>query len=215
MPESSTAAVAPSRRDRKKQRTRRDLYDAAVHLFLRDGVDAVTIDAICAAADVARATFFLHFPTKDAVLAEYGRQVTSDLAAELDDDARSATASLRHALEFLCTRALEHAPLMQPILHAMLTRPGAIVVHAEQGRDLTTMLAALVRRGQHAGEFRRGPDAHLAAAVVVSAYFAIVGEWMRRPDELDLRASVVQSFDLVLRGLARPRPRPTTRGARA
>jgi AcrR family transcriptional regulator len=210
VPESS-AAPALSRRDRKKQRTRRDLYDAAVRLFLRDGVGAVTIDAICTQADVARATFFLHFPTKDAVLAEYGRQVTDDLATHLADDS-SAVETLRHALEFLCDRALEHAPLMQPILHAVLTRPAAIAEHAEQGRNLATMLAAVVRRGQRAGELRRGLDPQLAAAVVVSAYFGIVGEWMRRGDEIDLRASVAQSLDIVLRGLARPRPRPTRGG---
>ncbi len=209
MPEST--AAAPSRRDRKKQRTRRDLYAAAVRLFLRDGVERVTIDAICAEADVARATFFLHFATKDAVLAEYGRQVTNDLAAILDDDA-PATATLRQALGFLCDRALEHAALMQPILHALLTRPASLAAHAEQGRDLTTMLAAVVRRGQRAGQLRRGLDPQLAAAVVVSAYFAIVGEWMRRPDALDLRASVDQSLDIVLRGLVRSRPRPSRGG---
>ena len=70
------------------------------------------------------ATFFLHFPTKDAVLAEYGRQVTDDLAAFLHDDT-PATATLRQALGFLCDRALEHAALMQPIMHALLTRPAA------------------------------------------------------------------------------------------
>jgi AcrR family transcriptional regulator len=210
MPEPTVEPSLPSRRDRKKQRTRRDLYEAAVRLFLRDGVAAVTIDAICAQADVARATFFLHFPTKDALLAEYGRQVTDDLAAHLDDE-RPAIQTLRQALEFLCDRALEHAPLMQPILHAILTRPAAIAAHAEQGRDLTTLLAAIVRRGQRAGELRRGLDPQLAAAVVVSAYFAIVGEWMRRGD-IDLRASVAQSLDVVLRGLARPRPRPARGG---
>lgn len=210
MPE-STITAEPSRRDRKKQRTRRDLYDAAVRLFLRDGVGAVTIDAICADADVARATFFLHFPTKDAVLAEYGRQVTDDLAARLNEDA-SAAATLRRALDFLCDRALEHAALMQPILHAILTRPAAIAAHAEQGRDLTTLLAGVIRRGQRSGELRRGIDPQIAAAVVVSAYFAIVGEWLRRADALDLRASVAQSLDIVLRGLVRPRPRPTRGG---
>jgi hypothetical protein len=98
---------------------------------------------------------------------------------------------------------------MQPILHAILPTPAATAAHVEQERDLTTMLAAVVRRGQRAGELRRGLDPQLAAAVVVSAYFGIVSEWMRRGDELDLRASVTQSLDIVLHGLARPRP---TRG---
>ncbi len=204
MPASIDSVAEPSRRARKKERTRRDLYEAAVRLFLRDGIAAVTIDAICAEADVARATFFLHFPTKDAVLAEYGRQVTDELAVRLERG-RSATATLRHALEFLVERAIEHAPLMQPILHAILTRPAAIAAHAEQGRDLAAMLAAVVRDGQTAGEFRRGVDPALVGAIVVSAYFGVVGEWLRRPDEIDLRTAIAQALDVILRGV-KPRP---------
>jgi len=59
-----------SRRSRKKARTRAEIFEAALALFEREGFGPVTIARICAAADVARATFFLHYPSKSALLVE-------------------------------------------------------------------------------------------------------------------------------------------------
>lgn len=52
-------------RERKKLRTRRTISDAAITLFLERGYDAVSIADVAAAAEVARATLFAYFPTKD------------------------------------------------------------------------------------------------------------------------------------------------------
>ena len=55
-------------RERKKQRTRQALIDAAVRLFEHNGYDNTTVADIAAEAEVSTRTFFLHFPTKEAVV---------------------------------------------------------------------------------------------------------------------------------------------------
>jgi len=55
-------------RQRKKERTRGALVEAAVTLFERKGYENTTIAEIAAAADVATRTFFAYFPTKEDVL---------------------------------------------------------------------------------------------------------------------------------------------------
>ncbi|MCT2583912.1 TetR/AcrR family transcriptional regulator [Actinophytocola gossypii] len=57
----------PGLRERKKQRTRRALVDAAMRLFDEQGYDETSVAAIAAAAEVSTRTFFTHFPTKDDV----------------------------------------------------------------------------------------------------------------------------------------------------
>jgi AcrR family transcriptional regulator len=54
-------------RDRKKLETWRAIRSAAVELFLERGYEAVSVDDIAAAANVAPSTFFNYFATKEAV----------------------------------------------------------------------------------------------------------------------------------------------------
>jgi AcrR family transcriptional regulator len=54
-------------RERKKQRTRAMLIDAAVELCERQGFERTTVDQIAAIADVSPRTFSRYFATKDAI----------------------------------------------------------------------------------------------------------------------------------------------------
>ena len=56
--------------DRRIKRTRRLLRDALMALIVEKGFDAVTIRDITDRADVAYATFFRHYESKEALLGE-------------------------------------------------------------------------------------------------------------------------------------------------
>ena len=70
-------SVRPRTKPAEIRRT--ELLDAAERLFLANGVQATSVDAIVAAADVAKGTFYLYFPAKEAVLG-----APDDFAGRLD-----------------------------------------------------------------------------------------------------------------------------------
>jgi AcrR family transcriptional regulator len=54
--------------DRRVRRTKAALQRALVELVVENGYHDVSIDALASRADVTRATFYAHYPTKEALL---------------------------------------------------------------------------------------------------------------------------------------------------
>ena len=69
----------PGLRQRKKERTRQAITDAAMRLFLEHGFDNVSIIKIAAAADVSVQTLYNYFPAKADLVFDEADQITSDL----------------------------------------------------------------------------------------------------------------------------------------
>ncbi|MBI1238798.1 MAG: TetR family transcriptional regulator [Alphaproteobacteria bacterium] len=129
--------------DRRRRKSRAALLAAGEGLFARHGVDAVSVDEIVAAADVAKGTFYNHFESKDdlsraiasAIRAEVEEAVTSGNAEIADPALRSARALCVYA------RFAEKAPDRARVLtriHAGAVKPGAtlnrgVVADIERG----------------------------------------------------------------------------------
>jgi AcrR family transcriptional regulator len=66
-------------RERKAQRLRADLVDAAAQLYLRLGYENTTIELIAAAVDVSPRTFSRYFASKEAVFLAVLDPITDDI----------------------------------------------------------------------------------------------------------------------------------------
>ncbi len=75
----------PTLRPRTKPPAKRkeELLDAAEHAFLARGVAATSVDHIVAAAQVAKGTFYLYFPSRDDVLVALKQRFVSRFAHAL------------------------------------------------------------------------------------------------------------------------------------
>ncbi|MCO8307050.1 MULTISPECIES: TetR/AcrR family transcriptional regulator [Streptomyces] len=60
-----TTESRPGLRERKKQRTRDAISDAAIALFVERGFNEVSVARIAEAAEVSKRTLFAYFPTKE------------------------------------------------------------------------------------------------------------------------------------------------------
>lgn len=194
---SAGAAPGPSRRDRKKARTRRDIYDAAMALFAKDGFAAVTIAQICEAADVGRGTFFLHFPSKAALLYEFNERVEEDFRATLAEPRASAREELCALVDRMAVELSAESEIMAAMLAEFFASPEALAAASERGQALVGLVAEIVARGQARGELARRIDARLAAAAFLTTAASIIsGQVFREgvPQEEILRQFLQLTF---------------------
>jgi AcrR family transcriptional regulator len=67
--------------DRRIQRTRQALVSAFIELVLTQGYEGLTAEDISRKANVGRSTFYLHYASKSALLAESMRNPSNQMAA--------------------------------------------------------------------------------------------------------------------------------------
>jgi AcrR family transcriptional regulator len=86
MPTSTATAetLAGTRQDRRRARTRAELLAAAKRLLASKGFHGTKIADIAAAADVGTGTFYLHFPTKEALFADLVKATALRAKDEID-----------------------------------------------------------------------------------------------------------------------------------
>ncbi|MGH3240438.1 MAG: TetR family transcriptional regulator [Spirillospora sp.] len=110
--ETGPGPLPPGRRERKKQRTREALVDAAFSLFAEKGFDATTVEEIADAVDVSSRTFFRYFASKEDVALTFQEEQTAAVLSALAErpaDEPIMTALRRTVVEI--ARACERGEL--------------------------------------------------------------------------------------------------------
>jgi AcrR family transcriptional regulator len=97
----NAGTAQPPRRSAARER----ILAAADQLFYGEGIRAVGVDRVVSEAEVTRATFYRHFPSKDALITEYlkarlqhDQEALARLRREHPDDPRTVLAGIVETL---------------------------------------------------------------------------------------------------------------------
>ena len=77
-------SVSVNRFERRRQRNREALLEAAIELFQERGIRGTKLEDICERADVSTRTFFNHFETREHLYRAIAQQRTREAAAFFD-----------------------------------------------------------------------------------------------------------------------------------
>ena len=82
MAESKVSPISGSRRERKRRHLANQVAAIAFELFEAHGYEAVTMEQVAAAADIAKGTLYKYFPLKEELLAhQFERDIASGMSA--------------------------------------------------------------------------------------------------------------------------------------
>jgi AcrR family transcriptional regulator len=133
-------------RERKRAHSRATTVDVALELFAERGYEHVTVNDICAAAQIAPRTFFRYFPTKDDVLAEPARDMAERVAefvtaapAELAD-AEVLELAMRQLGRYVLIERSRLAAFLRVAGEVSTLRPPPLMRLADGERELVEQL---------------------------------------------------------------------------
>ncbi len=178
-----------SRVQRRVARTKAAIEDAFVQLVLEQGYDQVAVEDIADRADLARATFYAHYPNKEAVLLSVSSRLVEGLMSRIAYQSGPWTVVRRDALQTAYRHAAENPGLYRACMSEARTRQAYLSIvsrYAEQNfRDRLTAL----------GRQPRIPVPVMARGFVGAAV-AILDAWL--VGELDGDADQLASMALDL-----------------
>ena len=180
-----TQPVAEGRRAKRKRELRARIYEVATELFRTQGFEETTVVQIAEAADIAPATFFNHFQSKNALLGQMTTGVLDTLETMLEEEFETADSTRDRLLGFVA-RAAEGIAETRGLARNVLLE--LIRAEYEPGGQLPYLarvhepIVALVRSGQDRGEVRRDQDASFLAEMVVGMLNATITNWLSDPD---------------------------------
>ncbi len=191
-----------SRRAQQRQETRQRVYEAALEIFRRDGVVESRIEDIAQRAGVSRGTFYFHFPTREAVLAEVLVEAEAEFVAAIDalpEDAEIG--AVLSATAQAMSRRWSAAPRLWMEVGLVAMRTTAEKLAKGQGTD--GIRAALGRR--FAASARSGQLSQLVPPQVLSDFylanaFAVAVSWSAEPGIMPLEQALQASAVLFLDG---------------
>lgn len=204
----------PSRLERRKLERRSRIYDAAVDLFRTQGFERTTVSQIAEAADVVPATFFNHFPSKNAVL----RQMTTEVVGAIELLLKSqleTEGSTRERLLGFAKRAAEQIAETRDLARDVLLE--LMRTESEPGKQppylgrIYEPFSAMLREGQERREVRSDQEAAFLAEMVVGILNAAITNWMANADypiEQRLRQAAQFAWEAIRRDLHEAVPPP-------
>jgi AcrR family transcriptional regulator len=191
--------VVPGLRERKKQRTRDQIVDAAFGLFAERGFQATTVADIAAAADIAPRTFFAYFPSKEAVVFFDFDALFESVKATIEGRPEGETAidALRRWLEH--SLPAKHEESDEAVLRKRLCIDEPSLAAHQKG--LLSRLEGILREGvaRDLGEPADGLRPKLVAAAAVAALSAIDDE---RADKAESMALLDETLVFLRGGVA-------------
>ena len=184
-----------SRVQRRVARTKAAIEDAFVQLVLERDYERVAVEDICDRADLARATFYSHYPNKEAVLFSVFNRLIEDLMERIAYRSGPWDEVRRDAIQAGYAHAAEMPDLYRACLSDARTRRAYLSTlsrYTEQNyRD---RLNALNRQP-------RVPVPVMARAFV-GAHVAVMEAWLAGDLEGDANQLASMTLDLLIAGSA-------------
>lgn len=192
-----SAAPAEGLRERKRRETRQRIAEVGLRLFLANGYQGTTLDAVAAEAGISRRTFFSYFKSKDDIVLFWQAANWAGVLADLlkaSPDARPLDAVRDVMVKHISRYTTEEMTAIDRLMRSsesILSRKQAL--YAEQEQMLFDTLCEVWRQPE------RRPALRMAAMMSIGAMRLTTQAWNDQAEPRKPMAQLLQDSFARLR----------------
>ncbi|MHB9094529.1 MAG: TetR/AcrR family transcriptional regulator [Eubacteriales bacterium] len=196
-------------RKTKAIETKKKIYESAEQLFKEYGFNNVSVDSIVETAGVSKGSFYVHFETKNsliaALIANYVDKLDLDYKSFLESLPASTMASDilisligKIADIITCTIGYDHMKTVYKVQITKTINTDAIMGY---NREVYKIFSDIISKGVQQGEFKTEMPVDTLTKHCIMAIRGITYEWCIRYPDFDLKDQVLKHFEILLTGI--------------
>ncbi|UFJ39421.1 TetR/AcrR family transcriptional regulator [Brevibacillus humidisoli] len=192
-----------TRRERKKRETRQRIFNAAIKLFEKNGFDGTTIDMISEEADVARGTIFLHFTSKEAIIASWAYERIQEVEERREewDFGDSCKQKVLRIYKIMNEVNIENYDLIKVLIESSRKHRQVLESEKHVYFELRELFADLIEDAQEKGRLKSKFNPLVAANMLENIYYNALYDWVHSDGAWPLEEIMEEKVSIVFEGL--------------
>lgn len=194
--------MEPTRLERRKAATRRNVITVTLRLIEQQGYDTITMEQIAAEADIAKGTLYNYFPVKEAILSAYIQQTFKERHAARVEQLRNlpdTRSRMQHLFNDLIVGIQSKKDIFLIYLMYQLQH-GTLEPDAEQASGLGLLVREMIELGQQGGEIRADVPFPILADLLEYTLIEVIKQFYLDPISFEAQTVIEWCVDLFLRG---------------
>ncbi|MGC5327377.1 TetR/AcrR family transcriptional regulator [Brevibacillus sp. SYSU BS000544] len=192
-----------TRRERKKRETRQKIFNASIKLFKEHGFEATTIDMISDEADVARGTIFLHFTSKEAILAHWGYERLQEIEErreewDIDDSCKQKVLRIYKIMNEV---NIQNYDFIKVLIESSMKHRKVLESDKSVYLELRELFSDLIEEAQEKGHLKNKFNPLVAANMLENIYYNALYDWVRSDGAWPLEEIMEEKVSIVFEGL--------------
>lgn len=187
-----------SLRERKKARTRRELIELALDLFLRQGFEQTTLEQIADEAELSISTVLRYFNSKSRLALAINHDLLDQFRARLqapDREIDTLSCWREHVEESV--RSMNDTPKAAALLKMVMSEPALVVGLLEVRQGYEDAIAAAIVLDA-APTPVSDIHAQMLAAMLVAGNSAVFRAWVAGGQREDIRVNLLAAVDFAI-----------------
>ena len=198
-----------NKRQQRAIETKNKIYETAKHLIKEYGIENVSVDSIVEAAGVSKGAFYVHFESKDSLVAALINDYTN--IADLDYKSFLLTLSNHESVFDILMQLvgeisdfIEHnigLDNMRALYKSHLSKTVDTTSAMSYNREIYKLFREVLERGVNQGEVREDIPVDLIAKHLILSMRGVIFEWCVRYPDFNLKEQVLVHYKILLYGL--------------